>query len=372
MVSQTELATLPLADSQTQAGTVLGTPSYMAPEQARGEISRLDSRSDVFGLGAILCEILTGQPPYSGQGVVEAYKRAVRWETAEAFARLEACGAESELVGLCKRCLAREPDERPEDGNAVAQEVARIREGAEERARQAELEQQRALVRAAEQTKQRRLAVRLGAAVAAVLLVGIVGTSWQAWRAERAADAERQARQQAEENEQVALQERDEKEKERQRAEQALVAETQARAAEKQTRDQAMAALRLMTDELVENQLARAPSLTEENKAFLRKVIQHFEGFARIRGDDAESRAIRAEGYFWVGNIWYRLGDLAQAEAAYREALEIRKQLAVDFPTRPEFRQEQALSQNNLGLLLRDTGRLKEAEAAYREAVEIR
>ncbi len=54
------------ADGRTQAGSILGTWAYMPPEQARGEVDRLDARSDVFGLGAILCELLTGQPPYVG------------------------------------------------------------------------------------------------------------------------------------------------------------------------------------------------------------------------------------------------------------------------------------------------------------------
>ena len=52
--------------TDTEAGSLLGTPAYMPPEQANGDIANLDRRADVFGLGAILCEILTGKPPYRG------------------------------------------------------------------------------------------------------------------------------------------------------------------------------------------------------------------------------------------------------------------------------------------------------------------
>jgi serine/threonine protein kinase len=337
-------------DWRTRAGSVLGTPAYMPPEQARGEIDRLDARSDVFGLGATLCHILTGQPPYRAEEREEVLLQAVRWEVAEAFAALDSCGAEPELVALCKRCLAREQADRPADGRAVAAEVARIRQAAEERARQAELERQRAVVRAAEQAKRRRLAVLLGSTIAAVLLIGLAVSVWQMWRA---ISAEQQVRQ-----------ERDAKDA-------ALKAETAARQAEKQARERAMAALRMMTDDLVENRLARGAVLSEEDREFLREVIEHYQGLASITADDADSRSIRAEGLFRVGRMRHRLGDLADAEAAYRDGLALFKELAAEFPNRPDFRHDLAKSHNNLGILLETTGRLAEAEASYRDALTL-
>jgi serine/threonine protein kinase len=186
----TQIETPETAGSATRTGMVLGTPAYMAPEQAGGEIHKLDARSDVFGLGAILCQILTGQPPYRGVEANEVRLQAVRGELADAFARLEGCEA-ADLVALCQRCLAVPPAERPADGGAVAQEVARLRQAAEERARQAERERAAALVRAAEQGKRRRVVLLSAGAVAAVLLGGIALSSWQAYRATQAAGAER-------------------------------------------------------------------------------------------------------------------------------------------------------------------------------------
>ena len=84
------------SDPLSVAGNVMGTPGYMAPEQARGETAALDQRCDVFGLGGILCVILTGQPPFAGAKERSLVKQAAAGDLADAFARLDRCGADGE------------------------------------------------------------------------------------------------------------------------------------------------------------------------------------------------------------------------------------------------------------------------------------
>jgi eukaryotic-like serine/threonine-protein kinase len=159
-------------------GSVMGTPSYMAPEQARGEIDRIDERADVFALGSILCEVLTGGPAFSGPSSAQIQRLAARGETADALTRLDACGADPELIALARECLAAEPEGRPREAGAVAGRVQAYLAGVQDRLRTAERERAVAVARAVEERKRRRLAIALAASL--LLFAGAIGGAW-AW-----------------------------------------------------------------------------------------------------------------------------------------------------------------------------------------------
>lgn len=110
---------------------IAGTPAYMSPEQARGE--SLDARADVFGLGALLCEVLIGRAPYSGKNVGQVHRKALRGCTADLLDRLEICDTDRALISLTKRCLAPSRQNRPRDAGEIAAEVAAYREAALQR-----------------------------------------------------------------------------------------------------------------------------------------------------------------------------------------------------------------------------------------------
>jgi eukaryotic-like serine/threonine-protein kinase len=159
------------------AGSVLGTPAYIAPEQARGDVEAVDERADVFGLGAILCEVITGQPAFVGRDVGEILRKASRGDLAEAFARLDGCGAEPDLIALARDCLAPEHLDRPRHAGLVAERITAYLSGVQERLRTTELARVEADARAQEERKRRRLAMALAAAVVALMAIGGTGAA---------------------------------------------------------------------------------------------------------------------------------------------------------------------------------------------------
>jgi len=183
--------------SQTQMGSMMGTPAYMPPEQALGEIDNLDERADVFGLGAILCEILTGKPPYVADDGTRVYRMASRGKLEECFQRLDACGADAELIALTKHCLELEPQNRPRDAGELSERVSGYLESVETKLRETERAKFDAQVRAEELRRRQKLAYSAGAAIAASLLIGLTASLWLMRRAEvetvRATGAEQKA-----------------------------------------------------------------------------------------------------------------------------------------------------------------------------------
>jgi tetratricopeptide (TPR) repeat protein len=176
-------------DPHTREGHGLGTPSFMPAEQANGNIEKMDRRSDVFGLGAILCVMLTGEPPYVGTTAVNAWQQACNADLAGAHARLEACGADAELIALARDCLSAEPNDRPDDASVVEERLTGYLASVQERLRKAELDRAAAQARAEEEERTRRVAEearRLAEEKAKVemqarlrirrLLVGLVGS----------------------------------------------------------------------------------------------------------------------------------------------------------------------------------------------------
>jgi serine/threonine protein kinase/tetratricopeptide (TPR) repeat protein len=168
----------------SRAGSVLGTPAYMPPEQARGQVRDVNERADVFALGAILCDILTGAPPYAAETHYEARRMASAGELSPAFDRLDSSGANSELVELAKRCLAPAAVDRPRDAGEVSRDMTTYLTGVQERLRAAEIGRAEAHARTVEERKRRSLQGRMAAAIMVSLLAGIVGVATQWTRAE--------------------------------------------------------------------------------------------------------------------------------------------------------------------------------------------
>ncbi|MBK6940826.1 MAG: protein kinase [Planctomycetes bacterium] len=148
-----------------------GTLAYMAPEQARGDDVAVTTRTDVFGLGAMLCEILTGKPPYRANTRAELMLQASKGWLDDARERLTRCDAEPELVELAIACLAVDPAARPVDAKAVAAAVSAHLRSLAKRARDAELEAEKARAVAAHEARSRRLTLALSLAVLVAVVV---------------------------------------------------------------------------------------------------------------------------------------------------------------------------------------------------------
>jgi serine/threonine-protein kinase len=272
------------ADEGSQVGSVLGTYDYMPPEQARGAVHQLDERCDVFALGAMLCEILTGYPPYTGPTRDAVFAKAAHGDLAEAWVRLNDCGAEEELLRLARACLAADPRERPRDAGAVARDLSTYLASVQERLRAAELAATAARTKAAEERKARRLTLALAVSVLATVFLAGAGWLWidRDRERRRAEQARQEAKRRAETSRQV---------------EQALAEATQLRARARATPGDdptpwaaALAAARRAEGRLAAAETGADPSLRRR----VATLVADLEGEGRRRRQAARDRRMLA------------------------------------------------------------------------------
>jgi tetratricopeptide (TPR) repeat protein len=177
-------------------------------------------------------------------------------------------------------------------------------------------------------------------AVAAMLALLLAGTAVSTWQAVRATLAE-------------------------QKTSDALVKVT---AAQAQTRE----ALDALTDDVVETMFIKQPELGDKEKAFLRKVVELYEGFTQQSGETAEGRFLRAKGYYKVAHLRALLGEHREAAAGFRRAEALLERLAEESPDRFEYRHKLARTAGNLGVELAKLGKEAEAETALQRGIGLR
>lgn len=107
--------------SQTMQGDKLGTPAYMSPEQARGEVDLVDERSDVYGLAAILYEIFVGEPPFLGKSIVAVLESVIHDKPKAPGDLID--GIPRELEQICLRGLSKKRDDRQQSASDLGSEV---------------------------------------------------------------------------------------------------------------------------------------------------------------------------------------------------------------------------------------------------------
>jgi hypothetical protein len=108
----------------TQMGSFLGTPAYMAPEQAGGDPDAIDARADIYALGAILYEVLTGRPPFTGKKAIQVIKAVLKEDPVPCRQIFPQAPAELEAVAL--KCLRKDPAERFQTAGEMADAIEAV------------------------------------------------------------------------------------------------------------------------------------------------------------------------------------------------------------------------------------------------------
>jgi serine/threonine protein kinase len=315
---------------QTRVGEVMGTPSYMAPEQAGGGVEDIGPAADVYALGAILYELLTGRPPFRAATATETV-RQVLTEDPVAPSHLQPALAR-DLNTICLKCLQKEPRKRYPNALELAEDLRRFMAGEPVRARPTAV-WERALKWA-----WRRPALAAAYAVSATAALGLVGTVLVYNRSlQRQRDAADAARQEAQHHLELALD----------------------------------AARRFETN-VAGSTLVNVPGQEQLRVELLQQAREFYEKVAQVRGDDPEVRAELGRTVWQLGALKGEVESKAKGIALLQEATRIQGDLASEYPENPTYRKDLARTWNNIGIFLRGQGKQQEALAAWQRALALR
>jgi serine/threonine-protein kinase len=319
----------PDSHQATQQGQVLGTPAYMAPEQAEGRLDLLGPRTDVYGLGAVLYKLLTGRPPFTGPDVPAVLRRVLTEEVAPPRALVRPTPRALEAV--CLKALAKSPADRYASAGEMAKDVQRFL--ADE---PVSVYREPVLSRLFRWGRRHRTVV---SAAAALLLTATAALGVSTFLISKEQQATRAQKEQAE--------------RQRDRA------DGNYRLARKAVDD--------AVTHIAENKRLRQADLAPLRKELLASALPFYQEFVRQQSDDLELEAERGRAYVRLGAVHSELGDKARALDCFSQSQAVFGKLVEQEPAGVSYRADWAGTYTNRGATLNDLGRFREAEAEYRE-----
>jgi tetratricopeptide (TPR) repeat protein len=325
----------------THSGYVLGTPSYMAPEQAAGKPGLITPAVDIYGLGAILYEALTGRPPFAA-ATADATLGLVREDEPVPPRRLQPT-VPRDLETICLKCLRKEAGRRYATAQDLADDLRRFRAGEPIRARPVGTGE-----RVVVWCRRKPVVAGLLAALVLVFLAGSAGVLWQ-WQSARrnAAEAERNA---------AAFQrERDTARQEKERAERRL----------QLVCDRVDRLNRLGSD------LLRRPGQFRTGQAVLEEALAFYQEMLPEESNDPKVRREAEKLFGQVALIHHTLGHAGKAAQARGRQATLLTSLLEEEPASKELRMDLADSHRNRGNALRDLGKARESREAYDQAARL-
>ena len=286
----------------TMTGQVMGTPSYMAPEQAAGKLDEISNRTDVYSLGATLYALLAGKPPFGGGTIFETIRQVIRTEP-EPITQIVR-SVPRDLQTVCEKCLAKRPEDRYDSADAVAEDLRRFLDGFPINARPLS-----PWGRSVRWCQRNPVQAALLAITATALIAGTIISVRFGLEANRhLADANQNAK--------------------------------QLRAA--------------MQDTFVfasEDVLAQEPGMQSARKVLLTMAQQYYAGLVKLTPKDADSQREFADAQFMLSKVQMALGQDNQARKILTEALEIQQSLAAQLPKNASALAALAKSHNQFAML---------------------